>query len=152
METVVAPRPFRLKICRVMNSFHDYYFNLQPEHKSEMREMASPRQQTECVTKRDATEKTLIVQRNLEDGRRKLLDNRTTGSVAVQRRCAAHPESNSAPSPTTPRQKAQPEIWPRLMPAGRRPVDSFPDVASGDVNKLGVSFLFFCRFFKNDDS
>lgn len=116
-----------------MNSFHDDYFNLQPQHKSEMREAVTPRQQAECVTKRDATEKTVIVQRNLEDRRRKLLDYHKRRSVAIMR-ATLH-------RVTTPRQKAQQGIWPRLMPAGRRPLDSFPDVTSGDVNKLGESFI-----------
>lgn len=116
-----------------MNSFHDDYFNLQPQHKSEMREVATPRQQAECVTKTDATEKKLIVQRNLEDGGRKLLDYHMSRSVAIMR-ATLH-------RVTTPRQKAQLGIWPRLMSAGRRPLDSFPDVTSGDVNKLRESFI-----------
>lgn len=115
-----------------MNSFQDDYFNLQPQHKSEMREVATPRQQAECVTKRDATEKMLIVQRNLEDSRRKLLDYRMSRSVPIMRA--------TAPSHNT-KTKAQLGIWIRLMSAGRRPLDSFPDVTSGDVNKLGESFI-----------
>lgn len=125
-----------------MNSFQDDYFNLQPQHKSEMREVATLRQRAECVTKRDATEKMLIVQRNLEDGRRKLLDYYMSRSVAIMR-ATLH-------RVTTPRPKAQLGIWPRLMSAERRPLDSFPDVTSGDVNKLAEYFIsatFFSELF-----